>query len=135
MNTRSRALLQVLAFLDFNIVGMVGAGLLWRWAGRHIPLWVQLLLLAFLVVMHRRYKRRLSAMARFERLVAGSLSPAERRARYHWICAQFVIAALLLAWAIPFAFSSAAFWCIYATVVIMLVALLISAREELFPVA
>ncbi len=135
MKNRRSTPLQVLALCDFGMVAMACGVVLWHWTSRHLPLWLELLLLTVVFMLRRLYKRRFAAMTRLGRRVARSLSLPERRVRYHWVCVQFALTAMIIAWAIPFPFATAAFWCIYVTALIVLVALLDAARQQLFRVA
>ena len=135
MKNKRLTTLQILALNDLSMFAGVGAGILWRVASRHIPLWVELLLLCLAFVLHRLYRRRFVALTRLARRMARKLPMPQRRVRYYWVCGQVFGVALIVAWIIPFGFTTAAFWCIYITALVVLVVLLEVSREELLGAA
>ncbi len=135
MKSERLTTLQILALCDLRLLASVGAGILWRVASRHIPLWVELVLLGLALGLHHLYRRRFVALTRLSRRIARSWPMPQRRIRYYWVCGQVFGVALIVAWIIPFGFTTAAFWCIYITALVVLVALLEVAREELLGAA
>jgi len=127
--------LQLLALSDVSVLVWSGAGVLWHFTSGSFPFWAELLILGLAGLVQWRYHRRFFALTRLARRAARSLPLPERRARYNWVCAQFVVVALIVAWIIPFGFATAAFWCIYITALVVLVVFLEVARQELFGAA
>lgn len=134
-NRKSLTALQLLALSDVSVLVWFGVGIFWHLTSRSFPLWAELLVLSLAGLVQWRYHRRFFALTRLARRVARSMPLPQRRTRYRWICAQFFAFALIVAWILPFGFSTAAFWCLYITALVVLVVLLEATRQELFGVA
>ena len=131
MKTRPHTPFQILALCDIRMIAMVGGGMAWSFAHRMLPIWGELVLLGVVFALHHRYGRRFIALTRLAYRLSRTMSPAERRRRYHWHCGMMGTFTLLVAWILPFGFTTTAFWCLYLTFLVFMVAAHESAREGL----
>ena len=131
MKNKAHSPLQILALCDIGTVVITGGWMAWSFAHRLLPIWGEVAVLVILYLLHRRYSRRFVALTRLAHRLTRTMSPAERRRRYHWHCGILGTFTLLVAWILPFGFTTAAFWCLFLTFLVFMVAAHESAREEL----
>lgn len=115
------------------MIAVVGGWIAWTIGHRVLPVWGGLMVLSFLYLLHRRYARRFVALTRLAYRLSLTMSPAERRRRYHWNCGMMGTQTLLVACILPFEVTTAAFWCLFLTFLVFMVAAHESAREGLLP--
>ena len=121
--------LQLVALSDLSMIVMVAWWVAWSFAYRILPVWGELVVLGVVYLLHRRYARRFVALTRLAYRLSRTMSPTERRRRYHWHCGMMGTFTLLVAWILPFAVTTAAYWCIFLTFLVFMVAAHESARE------
>ncbi len=124
--------LQILCLGDLALYAAVCIGIAFELVPRHIPAWSLVLFMIFAIYAYNKFYRRLLAFVRLAKREGRLLTANERRTRYRWLCCQFAVFILILAKVIPFGFSTAAFWCIFISALVVLIVLLEATREELF---
>ena len=103
------------------VLALIGVAVWARW----LPGLFALILILLVTLPMRRWRADLEAVAK-------RLSVSQRRIRFIYCCGIISAIGGFLFYAIPFGIGTAAFWCIYGVVLLVLAALVYLQYDELF---